>query len=82
MSRLTDLIGRLKANNPQLAQDIEIEVKVLERRLLLAKQLLNPNDSVLIVTIDQNEVSRLHLLLEQTFPEARIVTLRLVEPNF
>lgn len=44
----------------------------MERRLLLAKDLLNPADSVLVVTIDQNEVSRLSLLLEQTFPEARI----------
>ena len=40
----------------------------MERRLLLAKQLLNPADSVLIVTIDENEVHRLRLLLEQTFP--------------
>lgn len=44
----------------------------MERRLLLAKQLLNPDDSVLIVTIDEKEYLRLGLLLEQTFPEARI----------
>lgn len=44
----------------------------MERRLKLAKQLLNPADSVLIVTIDEKEVLRLGLLLEQTFPEARI----------
>ncbi len=44
----------------------------MERRLLLAKQLLNPVDSVLIVTIDEKEYTRLGLLLEQTFPEARI----------
>jgi adenine-specific DNA-methyltransferase len=44
----------------------------IERRLQLAKELLNPDDSVLIVTIDHNEVSRLGLLLEQTFPDARI----------
>lgn len=44
----------------------------MERRLLLAKELLNPEDSVLIVTIDEKEYLRLGLLLEQTFPEARI----------
>ncbi|MFM9275115.1 site-specific DNA-methyltransferase [Pseudarthrobacter sp. NKDBFgelt] len=44
----------------------------MERRLKLAKRLLNPDDSVLIVTIDEKEHLRLGLLLEQTFPEARI----------
>jgi adenine-specific DNA-methyltransferase len=44
----------------------------MERRLLLAKELLKPDNSVLIVTIDHNEVSRLSLLLEQTFPDARM----------
>ena len=44
----------------------------MERRLVLAKELLNPATSVLIVTIDEKEVHRLGLLLEQTFPEARI----------
>lgn len=44
----------------------------MERRLKLAKKLLNPADSVLIVTIDEKEYLRLGLLLEQTFPEARI----------
>ncbi|HSH59785.1 MAG TPA: DNA methyltransferase [Acidimicrobiales bacterium] len=44
----------------------------IERRLLLAKELLNPDSSVLIVTIDEKEYLRLGLLLGQTFPEARI----------
>ncbi|MEX1185814.1 MAG: DNA methyltransferase [Gemmatimonadaceae bacterium] len=44
----------------------------MERRLLLAKELLNPADSVLIVTIDEKEFLRLGLLLEQLFPEARL----------
>lgn len=44
----------------------------IERRLLLAKRLLNPADSVLIVTIDEKEYLRLGLLLEQVFPEAHI----------
>ena len=45
---------------------------MMERRLLIARELLNPVDSVLIVTIDEKEYLRLGLLLEQTFPEARI----------
>ena len=40
---------------------------MMERRLKLAKRLLNPKSSVLIVTIDEREVHRLALLLEQTF---------------
>lgn len=44
----------------------------MERRLRLARKLLNPNESVLLVTIDEKEYLRLGLLLEQMFPEARI----------
>lgn len=44
----------------------------MERRLLVAKELLNPTDSVLIVTIDEKEYLRLGLLLEQLFPESDI----------
>lgn len=44
----------------------------MERRLLVAKELMNPNDSVLIITIDEKEYLRLGMLLEQIFPEARI----------
>ena len=43
----------------------------MERRLLLARELLNPEASVLIVTIDEKEVHRLALLLSQTFPGVR-----------
>ena len=42
----------------------------MERRLKLAKELLNPDDSVLIVTIDEKEYLRLGMLLEQTFSAA------------
>ncbi|WP_419044612.1 site-specific DNA-methyltransferase [Enorma massiliensis] len=45
----------------------------MERRLKLAKQLLNPSDSVLIVTIDEKEYLRLGLLLEQVFPDASAI---------
>lgn len=44
----------------------------MERRLLLAKELLNPSASVLIVTIDEKEYLRLGLLLEQTFEGAQV----------
>ena len=44
----------------------------MERRLKIARELLNPDDSVLVVTIDEKEYLRLGLLLEQTFPDARI----------
>ena len=44
----------------------------IERRLKIAHKLLNPDNSVLIVTIDEKEYLRLGLLLEQMFPEARI----------
>ncbi len=50
----------------------------MERRLRLAKRLLNPADSVLIVTIDEHEVHRLRLLLEQMFPEAYIQMVTIV----
>ncbi len=45
---------------------------MMERRLLMTRELLNPVDSVLIVTIDEKEYLRLGLLLEQIFPESRI----------
>ena len=44
----------------------------MERRLLIAAKLLNPENSVLIVTIDEKEYLRLGLLLEQTFPTKTI----------
>ena len=47
-------------------------LSMMEKRLEIAKELLNPEDSVLIVTIDEKEYLRLGMLLEQTFPEARI----------
>ena len=47
-------------------------LSMMKRRLLLAKKLLNPRDSVLIVTIDEKEYLHLGCLLEEMFPEARI----------
>lgn len=45
---------------------------MMERRLRVAKDLLNPSASVLIASIDEKEYLRLGLLLEQVFPEAKI----------
>ncbi len=45
---------------------------MMERRLLLAKDLLNPEGSALIVTIDEKEFLRLGLLLEQIFEGSRV----------
>ena len=49
---------------------------MMDRRLKLAKRLLKPESSVLIVAIDEREVHRLGLLLEQTFqgPDIQMVT--------
>lgn len=44
----------------------------MQKRLEIAKRLLNPNDSVLIITIDEKEYLHLGCLLEEMFPEARI----------
>ena len=44
----------------------------MQRRLKLAKKLLNPKDSVLIVTIDEKEYLHLGCLLEEMFPEAQV----------
>lgn len=44
----------------------------MEKRLKLAKTLLNPKDSVLIVTIDEREYLHLGCLLEILFPETHI----------
>ncbi len=45
---------------------------MMEAPFVAGKGLLNPADSVLIVTIDEKEYFRLGLLLEQLFPEARM----------
>ena len=45
---------------------------MMERRLKLAKRLLNPQNAVLIVTIDEKEYLRLGLLLHQIFEASRV----------
>lgn len=44
----------------------------MEKRLKLAKKLLNPSTGVLIVTIDEHEVHHLGTLLEEVFPECYV----------
>lgn len=65
-----------KYNNDYIASDDDYRhskwLAFMERRLKVARELLKPEDSVLIVTIDEKEYLRLGLLLEQTFPEARV----------
>jgi adenine-specific DNA-methyltransferase len=45
---------------------------MMERRLLVARELLKPESSVLIITIDEKEYLRLGMLIEQTFPQSNI----------
>lgn len=54
----------------------------MDRRLRLAKRLLNPDASTLVVTIDEKEIHRLGLLLDQVFPGAKrqMVTI-VINPN-
>lgn len=50
----------------------------IEKRLRIAKRLLNPKDSVLIVTIDEKEYLHLGCLLEEMFSEANIQMISMV----
>ena len=47
-------------------------LSMMQKRLKIAKNLLNPKDSVLIVTIDEKEYLHLGCLLEEMFSEADI----------
>ena len=47
-------------------------LSMMKSRLLIAKKLLNPTDSVLIVTIDEKEYLHLGCLLEEVFPTANM----------
>ncbi len=65
-----------KYNNDYVQEDDTYRhskwLSFMEKRLKAAKRLLNPTDSVLIVTIDEKEYLRLGMLLEQVFRDARI----------
>lgn len=47
-------------------------LSMMQKRLKIAKKLLNPKDSVMIVTIDEKEYLHIGCLLEEMFPEAQI----------
>lgn len=47
-------------------------LSMMQKRLKIAKKLLNPKDSVLIVTIDEKEYLHLGCLLEEMFPESNM----------
>ena len=47
-------------------------LSMMEKRLRIAKKLLNPNDSVLIITIDEKEYLHLGCLIEEIFPDANM----------
>jgi adenine-specific DNA-methyltransferase len=44
-------------------------LSMIKKRLLLAKRLLKPRSGVLVVTIDEHEITHLPLLLREMFPE-------------
>lgn len=50
----------------------------MEKRLEVAKDLLRPEDGVLIVTIDEHEIHRLGVLLEQVFRGYEVYTISIV----
>lgn len=54
----------------------------IEKRIRIAKRLLNPNDSVLIVTIDEKEYLHLGCLLEELFPHAKMQMVTIVTNPF
>jgi adenine-specific DNA-methyltransferase len=71
-----------KYNNDYVAEDDLYRhskwLAMMERRLQIAKELLKSDSSVLIVAIDEKEIHRLALLLEQTFAEADVQTVATV----
>lgn len=57
-------------------------LSMMKKRLQLAKDLLNPRDSVLIVTIDEKEYLHLGCLLEDLFPHAQMQMVTIVTNPF
>ena len=47
-------------------------LSMMQKRLKLAKKLLNHKDSIMVITIDEKEYIHSGCLLEEIFPEARI----------
>lgn len=53
-------------------------LSMMQKRLKIARRILNPETGVLIVTIDEHEVHHLRTLLEELFPEAYIQMVTIV----
>lgn len=53
-------------------------LSMMQKRLKIARRVLNPDTGVLIVTIDEHEVHHLLILLEKLFPEAYIQMVTIV----
>jgi adenine-specific DNA-methyltransferase len=53
-------------------------LSMMQKRLKIAKRIINPSNGVLIVTIDEHEVHHLRTLLEELFPEAYIQMVTIV----
>ncbi|ETA81013.1 site-specific DNA-methyltransferase [Youngiibacter fragilis] len=53
-------------------------MSMMQKRLRIAKRVLNPDTGVLIVTIDQNEVHHLRCLLDEMYPESTIQMVTIV----
>ncbi|MDU6876633.1 MAG: DNA methyltransferase [Clostridium botulinum] len=47
-------------------------LSMMQKRLKIARRILNPDTGILIVTIDEHEVHHLRTLLDELFPEAHI----------
>lgn len=47
-------------------------LSMIKKRLLIAKKLLNRNDSILMITIDDTELCDLRLLVDSIFPECTV----------
>lgn len=64
-----------KYNNDYVDKEDEYRhskwLDMMKHRLVIAKRLLNPENSVLIVTIDEKEYLHLGCLLEEMFPQAK-----------
>lgn len=52
-------------------------LSMMKRRLIISRKLLSDN-GILIVTIDENEHSRLELLIQEIFPDCSITTVAIV----
>lgn len=75
-----------KYNNDYVAkEDVYRHSKwlsMMERRLMLAKVLLNPQTGVIIVAIDDNELNTLGMLLQEIFPTYKLFCVTVVHnPN-